>query len=391
MAVRNVEIASPPPIPLARPLLGDRECAAVADVLRSGWVTQGPVVERFERRVAHYVGAEHAVAVSSGTAALHLALAVLDIGAGDEVIVPSLTFIATANAVRMCGAEPVFAEVDDRTFNIDPISVSRSLTEHTRAIIAVHQFGLPAELDRLRTIAEERQIPIVEDAACALGSEYGGRRIGAHSLLACFSFHPRKVITTGEGGMIVTNDADLADRLRRLRHHGMDRSDWQRHHHPGAHRESYVEAGFNYRLSDIAAAVGVAQMTRIDEMIASRRRLAARYDDALRHHPHLRIVEWTYDARSNRQSYAVCIREGATIDRDTVLARLRQRRIAARHGLACIHREPCYRRAQGNIALPRSERLSERMLLLPLYPEMSESDQQSVIEALHDAVDTDAR
>lgn len=381
---------TPPPIPLTRPVLGEPECAAAAEALLSGWVTQGPMVERFERAVADYVGAAEAVAVSSGTAALHLALLAAGVKPGDEVIVPSLTFIAAANAVRYCGATPVFADVERETLNLDPVSVGQKISPRARAIVVVHQFGRPADLAALAGVARRHRCTLIEDAACALGASFGGRKIGSHSTLVCFSFHPRKVITTGEGGMVTTGDARLAERLRRLRHHGVDLADWQRHRMSGPVRERFEEVGYNYRLSDPAAAVGLKQMERLDGLIVARRRLAAGYDEAFQFHPALEIPRTPSDAEWNGQTYAVVLSDDAPVDRDSVLARLRHDGVGARHGLACIHREPCYAADFGGAALPRSEWLSERMILLPLFPEMTPGEHRRVIESLRGALDDTA-
>jgi perosamine synthetase len=377
---RNAAAVSPVSIPLSKPALGALELAAVKWVLRSGWVAQGPAVAQFENAVAEYVGGRHAIAVSSATAGLHLCLHVLGIGTGDEVIVPTFTFIATANAVRHCGATPVFADVDLDTFNLDPASVAQAITPRTKAILPVHQFGLPADLGRLHELAKRHGSALVEDAACALGSEYRGRRIGGDSKLACFSFHARKVITTGEGGMIVTDDPELAEQLRRLRHHGMSRSDWQRHQIEEPDRESYELVGFNYRMSDISAAIGLAQMKRIDELIRARRRLADAYDADFHGHPFIAAAKAHFNCRTNAQSYAIWLREGSPLDRNTLLAHLRRRGIRAKHGPCCIHREPCY--ASARKSLERSEWLSERMVLLPLFPQMTSADQRTVIDAV---------
>jgi perosamine synthetase len=376
-----------PSIPLTRPVLGEPECAAAAEAMLSGWVTQGPMVERFERAVADYVGATEAVAASSGTAALHLALLVAGVKPGDEVIVPSLTFIATANAVRYCGAAPVFADVERETFNLDPVSVGQKISPRTRAIVAVHQFGRPADLAALAGVARRHRCTLIEDAACALGASYCGRRIGSHSTLVCFSFHPRKIITTGEGGMVTTSDAGLAERLRRLRHHGVDLADWQRHRMSGPVRERFVEVGFNYRLSDPAAAVGLKQMERLDGLIVARRRFATGYDEAFHFHPALEIPRTAPDAEWNGQTYAIVLSEDASCDRESVLARLRRDGVGARHGLSCIHREPCYAADFGETTLPRSDWLSERMILLPLFPEMTPGEHRRVIESLRGALD----
>ena len=380
--VRSPSVVSFNQVPFSKPLLGDREVNAVSRALRSGWITQGPLVEQFEASVARYVGGGHGVATCNATAALHLAMHVLGIGPGDEVVVPSFTFIATANAVAHCGATPVFADVDAATFNIDPDSLSSVVTKRTKVVVVVHQFGLPADLERLSEVAASHGLMLIEDAACALGSRYDVKRIGGHSPMVCFSFHPRKVVTTGEGGMIVTRDRSLAERLRRLRHHGMDRSDWQRHRAPSFERESYSEIGFNYRMSDVAAAVGLAQMERIDTIVAARRRLARIYDHAFSEVKCIRLATCQGRAVSNAQSYAICLADDAPILRDALVSRLRARGIAAKAGPRAIHMEPCYRDRSDHADLPQSRRLSDSMILLPLFPTLSDDQQKQVVEAV---------
>ncbi|MES1213383.1 MAG: DegT/DnrJ/EryC1/StrS aminotransferase family protein, partial [Singulisphaera sp.] len=250
-------------IPITLPLFGPEEEQAAAAAIRSGWVTQGPQVAAFERAVAEYTGAAHAVAVSNCTTALHLALVLHGIGPGDEVICPSMSFIATANSIRYTGATPIFAEVDPRTYNLDPDAARDAITPRTKAILVVHQIGLPADLERFQALGREHGLAIIEDAACAIGSKYQGRQIGSCAETVCFSFHPRKVITTGEGGMITTNRADFAERLRLLRQHGMSVSDAARHSSKKVVIENYVCLGYNYRLTDIQGAIGVEQMKRL--------------------------------------------------------------------------------------------------------------------------------
>jgi perosamine synthetase len=363
-------------IPIARPWLGAAEARAVAEALADRWVGQGPRVAEFERRLAQRVGADHAVAVSSGTTALHLALVVAGVGPGDEVVLPALSFIATANAVRMTGADVVFADVDPVTLNLDPDDAARRITPRARALLVVHQLGLPADLPRLSGLAAERGLVLIEDAACALGSRHGDVPIGRpHGRLACFSFHPRKVITTGEGGAVTTGDAALAARLRQLRNHGAV-ADPRR---PGG--ITYPEVGYNYRMSDLHAAVGLAQLDRLDEMLQRRQDIAGQYDARLSAHPGLALPPRPPEATHSYQSYHVTLTDPAGPTSADLVVRLAARGIAARAGLTAIHREPAYADLAAG-PLPHAETLSRRGLFLPIYPELDEGAVARVCDSL---------
>ncbi len=367
-------------IPITRPDLGDEEKTAAARVIDSGWVTQGPKVVEFEETVARYVGSRHAIATTSCTTALHAALTVSGIGPGDEVILPSLSFIASANAVSYCGAKAVFVDIDPETCNIDPEKIEDAIGPKTRAIMPVHQMGLPADLDPIRDIAKKHNLLLIEDAACAIGSEYKGVRIGGHGSIACFSFHPRKIITTGEGGMITTDDALLAEKLKRFRHHGMSVSDIERHRANTVIVETYPELGYNYRMTDIQAAIGVEQMKKLPSILEKRRRRAERYNSGLWEIPHVRVPRIPSYARHNYQSYWIELKESAPVDRNTLMARLLERGIATRRGIMAIHREACYR--DEAVKLPHTERMTDNTLLLPLYPSLTDTEQDYVIESI---------
>jgi len=349
-------------------------------------LAQGPRVAAFERAFAAAVQAREAVAVSSCTSALHLALVVLGVGPGDEVVVPSLSFIATANAVRYVGASPVFADVDRDTGNLTPQTVAAALTPRARAVIVVHQAGMPADRDQLRALCDARGLALLEDAACAAGSVYRGRSVGAESAMAAWSFHPRKVITTGEGGMVTTDDPSWAARLRRLREHGMNVSAAERH---ASHRpvlERYLETGFNYRMTDIQAAVGLVQLTRLEAIVARRRELADAYGRALADIPGLQMPHDPPYGGTNHQSYWVVLPDDFPATRDDVLHFLASRGVSARRGIMAAHLEPAYGE-RPRPDLPVTERLTARSLILPLFCEMRPMDQARVVEALHEAAD----
>jgi perosamine synthetase len=376
-------------IPIAKPVLEEAEAEAARQVVLSGWVTQGPQVAAFESEFAAYVGAAHACAVSSCTTALHLALLAVGVGASDEVITASHSFIATANSIRYCGAIPIFVDIDPRTYNLDPRRVAEAVTPRTRAILAIHQMGMPCDMPALLGVASRHGIPLIEDAACAAGSEIRmngeWQPIGQpRGDIACFSFHPRKVITTGDGGMVTTSNADFDRAFRLLRQHGMSVSDTVRHGSPQVVFEDYVAVGYNYRMTDIQAAIGRKQLERLPQLVSRRRILAARYQDLLGNIEGLLLPlepEW---ARSNWQSY--CVRLPDRADQKAVMQELLDQGIATRRGIMCSHREPCYAGEKPRHDLRQSELAQDHAILLPLYAQMTEAEQATVANALRGAL-----
>jgi dTDP-4-amino-4,6-dideoxygalactose transaminase len=378
--------AGRPMIPIAKPVMGDAEVEAAARVIRSGWVTQGPEVAAFEREFAAAVGAAHAVATSSATTALHLALLAAGVRPGDEVVTVSHSFIATANVVRYCGAMPVFVDVEPGTFNMDPARVEQALSPRTRAILCVHQVGMPCDLAAILRLARARDLRVVEDAACAVGSEIrlDGRweRVGRpHGDLACFSFHPRKLVATGDGGMITTASADVAASLRLLRQHGMNIPDTARHAAAQVAFESYPVLGFNYRMTDIQAAIGLVQLAKIGTMVERRRLLADRYAEALCHVEGLILPDDPMNGTTNYQSYSVSLTERFPLARDALMQRLQDAGISTRRGVMAAHREPAFAGVQVE-PLPNTDYLTDNSIILPLYHQMTEADIERVATAV---------
>jgi perosamine synthetase len=377
-------------VPIARPSFGRLEEEAVIEVLRSGWVSQGPRVAEFERQFAEYTGAAHAIAVSSCTTALHLALVAVGVKPGDEVICPSLSFIATANAIAYAGATPVFVDVDRSTYNLDPGRIEEAITRRTKAILLVHQIGLPSPIDDIQTIASRHGLVLVEDAACAIGSEYRSQRIGRpHTPMACFSFHPRKILTTAEGGMLTTNDEEIAARVRRLRQHAMTVSDLARHSSSKVVIEHYDEIGYNYRMTDLQAAIGLVQLQRLDQMLSRRRGLARRYSKRLAPLGWIVAPHEPSDCRHNFQSYMARLTDDAPISRDALMQALLDQGIASRRGIMAIHRELPYRNEATDARLPETNLVTDTSIILPLFYEMSDEEQEHVLncfEQVHQMV-----
>ncbi len=391
-------------IPITKPMLGEREAEAARRVILSGWTSQGPEVAAFEQEFAECVDAPYACAVSSCTTALHVALLAVGVQPGDEVITVSHSYIATANVIRYCGATPVFVDIDPDTFNLDPARIESALTERTRAILCVHQIGMPCDLAAIVDIARRHSLVVIEDAACAIGSEirWQGRweKIGGPQAdIACFSFHPRKVISTGDGGMITTANAEWDAKFRLLRQHGMSVPDTVRHGASQVIFESYPIVGYNFRMTDIQAAVGREQLKRLPDIVSKRRELAARYQLLLAETPGLGLPVEPDWARSTWQSF--CVRLPNASDQRQVMQSMLDAGVATRRGVMCSHREAAYPANVWSCAgratecaatvgscqcLRHSEEAQDHTIILPLFPQMSLEQQDDVVKALHDAL-----
>ncbi|MDP9811465.1 dTDP-4-amino-4,6-dideoxygalactose transaminase [Rhizobium tibeticum] len=381
-------------IPVAKPVLDEQEVEAVRRVILSGWVTQGPEVAAFEEEFADFVGARHACAVSNCTTALHLALRAVGVDAGDEVITVSHTFIATANAIRYCGAVPVFVDIEKDGYNIDPDLIEAAITPRTKAIICVHQLGMPCDLHRIVAVAARHSIPVIEDAACATGSEilWEGRweKIGKpHGDIACFSFHPRKVVTTGDGGMLTTANAEYDRKFRLLRQHGMSVTDAVRHGSKQVIFESYPELGYNYRMTDMQAAVGREQLKRLPAIIARRREIASQYAEQLCSTVDVMLPVEPAWARSNWQSF--CLQLPAYLDQRDIMQALLDRGISTRRGIMNIHLEDAYSEHGSHrvaTSLKHSVAAQQHSIILPLFAQMTGSDLTCVVDAIKTSVFT---
>lgn len=415
-------------IPMAKPSIGSEEIESVSEVLRSGWVTQGPVVGKFEEQFSRYVKSDYSVAVSNCTTALHLALLGVGVGLGDTVLTVSHSFIATANSVRMCGAEPIFIDIRRNDFNMNPEDLLQCLENeciekngqlfyadknklserrgHYRsyyqnpgnefgrvaAILAVHQMGIPCDLKRISEIASRYGIPVVEDAACALGSEISVRGDGQfemigkpHGSIACFSLHPRKVITTGDGGVMTMSSPDLHARFKRLRHQGMNLSDLERHHSDKVQIESYPEEGFNYRMTDLQAAVGTEQLKKVNDIVSKRREIAYFYTTELSKISWIELPELGSHVRANWQSFPVILKADAPLKQIEFMEHMLSRNIHTRRGIMNIHEEAPYRNS--GRPLPVTESVSHNSVLLPIYPQMTKEERETVIQAIRELSD----
>jgi perosamine synthetase len=369
-------------IPIAKPYLTKDEAQAAYDTILTGWITQGPRVAEFEQKFAEYTGAKYAVAVSNCTTGLHLAMIVAGVGKDDEVICPSMSYIATANSIMYVGAKPVFAEVNPKTYNLDVLDVERKITPKTKAILVVHQIGMPADIDAFKALCDKHNLKLIEDAACAAGSAYKGAKIGSHSELVCFSFHPRKVISTGDGGMVTTNREDYYNRLKLLRQHGMSVNDRVRHESSKIMFEDHLEVAYNYRLTDIQASVGIKQLEKLDWIIAERRKIAMQYLDAFKSIDCIQLPVEEDGYFSNYQSFSIYLKDNCKISRNDLMQKLLDDGISSRRGIMTSHRETAYKDSCADLALPISEDACDRSIIIPLYIPMEQKDIDQVIEKL---------
>lgn len=376
-------------IPIAKPYLTIDEAQNAYDTILTGWVTQGPRVEEFENKFCEYTGAKYAAAISNCTTALHIAMIIAGIGKDDEVICPSMSYIATANCIKYVGAKPVFAEIDPDNYNIDINHVKKLITDKTKAVIIVHQIGMPADIDDFKKLCDEHNLKLIEDAACAAGSSYKGIKIGTHSDLVCFSFHPRKVITTGEGGMITTSNPDYIKRIKLLRQHGMSVNDRKRHESGKLLFEDHLELGYNYRMTDIQAAIGIRQLEKLDWIINERRKIALRYIQELKDIEYIKLPLEKEGYFSNYQSFSIYLMKDCPVGRDELMQKLLDAGISTRRGVTTSHRETAYKSEYKNLHLPVSEDAADNSIMIPLFIPMRNDEIDLVISKLREFLITD--
>jgi perosamine synthetase len=373
-------------IPLMKPWLGDEEVAAAREVILSGWVSMGPKAAEFESAIASLVGAKHGIATNSATSALHLGILGKHLPPDSDVICPAFTCMATANAILHAGCRVVFAEIEERTFNLDPAHVADLIGPRTRAIMVVHQIGLPADLDAFAALARKHDLAVIEDAATAFGAKYKGSYLGASGNPVAYSFHPRKMITTGEGGMLMTGEDRIASEARVLRSAGASVSDLERHHAKGAILQQYVAAGFNYRFTDIQAAIGLVQLSKLARILDERTRQAAFYDRELARIDGIEtpyVPPWATPAWS---SYFIKLRTSIRVPRDTVIRRMVERGVSCRKGIVPLYVEPFFRETHGQLRFPHTESAAASGIFLPIFPGLDEKSQLAVVNALESAI-----
>ena len=375
-------------LPFSRPSIGEEEIGELVDSLRSGWITTGPKTERFAKAFAAYVGGRHAAPLSSATAGLHLALLAHGIGPGDEVVTTPLTFAATLNVIVLAGATPVLADIDRRTLQIRPEEAARKVTKRTKALLPVHFVGQPADLDPLLALAKDRSLAVIEDCAHAVGTEYKGRKIGSFPTTSVFSFHPNKNMTTGEGGMVVTGDEAVHQKVSLLAFHGMDKNAWKRFSKEGSPRYDIALPGYKFNMMDIQAALGLHQLPRLDGFIAARTRRAEAYQEAFKGLAGLILPEAVpYPARHAWHLYTPLVDiDRLTIDRDRFMAELKARNIGTGLHYTAAHEFSFYAKTYGWKPgdFPEAHFVSERIVSLPLFPAMTDRDQRDVVEAVTD-------
>lgn len=369
-------------IPLAKPYLTKDEAQSAYDTILTNWVTQGPRVQEFEEKFAAYIGSKYAVALSNCTTALHLSMIIAGVGKDDEVICPSMSYVATANSIMYVGGKPVFAEVNPETYNIDVVHAESLITSKTKAILIVHQIGMPADIDAFKQLCDKYNLKLIEDAACAAGSSYKGKKIGSHSDLVCFSFHPRKIITTGDGGMVTTNNEAYYNRLKLLRQHAMSVNDRVRHTSSKIIFEEHIEVGYNYRMTDIQAAVGIKQLEKLDWIIAERRMIAMRYHNAFKSIECIRLPIEQEGYFTNYQSYSIYLKPHCNVSRNDLMQALLDKGIASRRGIMTSHREKAYKDHCKGLELPISEDTADRSIVIPLFVPMASEEVDYVINSL---------